>query len=248
MAWIKFPYPDAAYTYSAASLKKNWPRLHGGDAEPLPQDPALQAAWIAFHAGQFEQAVKSGLALGTAGYAVANKAACIYATYLEKSEAKKLGLYQEVAARCEQQQMERPRDAAGFYWHAYALGRYAQGISIAKALAQGIGGKVKASLDTTIKLEPGHADAHTALGVYHAQIIDKVGAKREEGIKHFKKALRLNPDSAIARIEYANALVMLDGKKKKQEALALYAEAAACMPADAMERLDVQLAKEELED
>lgn len=248
MAWIKFPYPDAAYTYSAASLKKNWPRLHGGDAEPLPQDAALQAAWIAFHAGQFEQAVKSGLALGTAGYAVANKAACIYATYLEKSEAKKLGLYQEVAARCEQQQMERPRDAAGFYWHAYALGRYAQGISIAKALAQGIGGKVKASLDTTIKLEPGHADAHIALGVYHAQIIDKVGAKREEGIKHFKKALRLNPDSAIARIEYANALVMLDGKKKKQEALALYAEAAACMPADAMERLDVQLAKEELED
>lgn len=248
MAWIKFPYPDAAYTYSAASLKKNWPRLHGGDAEPLPQDAALQAAWIAFHAGQFEQAVKSGLALGTAGYAVANKAACIYATYLEKSEAKKLGLYQEVAARCEQQQMERPRDAAGFYWHAYALGRYAQGISSAKALAQGIGGKVKASLDTTIKLEPGHADAHTALGVYYAQIIDKVGAKREEGIKHFKKALRLNPDSAIARIEYANALVMLDGKKKKQEALALYAEAAACMPADAMERLDVQLAKEELED
>ncbi len=257
MAWIKFPYPDATYTYSAASLKKNWPRLHVGDAEPLPQDAALQAAWIAFHAGQFEQAVKSGLALGTAGYAVANKAACIYATYLEKSEAKKLGLYQEVAARCEQQQVERPRDAAGFYWHAYALGRYAQGISIAKALAQGIGGKVKASLDTTIKLEPGHADAHTALGVYHAQIIDKVGAmiggltygaKREEGIKHFKKALRLNPDSAIARIEYANALVTLDGKKKKQEALALYAEAAACTPADAMERLDVQLAKEELED
>lgn len=91
MAWIKFPYPDAAYTYSAASLKKNWPRLHGGDAEPLPQDPALQAAWIAFHAGQFEQAVKSGLALGTAGYAVANKAACIYATYLEKSETKNWG-------------------------------------------------------------------------------------------------------------------------------------------------------------
>lgn len=257
MAWTKFPYSDDDYVYTAASLKKAWARLHAGDAEPLPKDAALVEAWIAFHAGEFEKAAKLGLDHGIDGYSVANKATCIYANYLEKSEKKKLAMFEEVASRCEEQQAEQPKNAAAYYWHAYALGRYAQGISIVKALSMGIGNKVKASLDMTIKLAPKHADAHISLGTYHAEIIDKVGAmiggltygaKKEEGLKFFKAALKLNPDSAIARIEYANGLVMLEGKKKMDDAVKLYEEAAACEPVDAMERLDVELAKEELED
>jgi tetratricopeptide (TPR) repeat protein len=257
MAWTKFPYADDAYVYTAASLKKAWARLHAGDAEPFPKDAALVDAWIAFHAGEFEKAAKLGLEQGMAGYSVANKATCIYANYLEKNEKKKLTMFEEVAERCEEQQAEMPKDASGYYWHAYALGRYAQGISIAKALAQGIGGKVKASLDMAIKLSPKHADAHIGLGTYHAEIIDKVGAmiggltygaKKEDGLKFYKQAMKLNPDSAIARVEYANGLIMLEGKKKMDEAIKLYEEAAACEPVDAMERLDVEMAKEELED
>lgn len=257
MAWTKFPYPDEQYVYTAASLKKAWARLRAGDAEPFPKDAVLVEAWIAFHAGEFEKAAKLGLEQGVDGYSVANKATCIYANYLEKSETKKLAMFEEVAKRCEEQQAEQPKNAAAYYWHAYALGRYAQGISIVKALSQGIGNKVKASLDMTIKLAPKHADAHIGLGTYHAEIIDKVGAmiggltygaKKEEGLKLFKAALKLNPDSAIARIEYANGLIMLEGKKKMDEAVKLYEEAAACEAMDAMERLDVELAKEELED
>ncbi len=257
MAWTKFPYPDETYVYTEASLKKAWARLHLGDAEPLPKKPALVQAWIAFHAGQFEEAVKLGLALGVDGYSVAHKASCIYATYLEKSDKKKSAMFEEVAERCERQQAEQPNNAAGFYWHAYSLGRYAQGISIVKALSLGIGAKVRASLDRTLALAPAHSDAHIALGTYHAEIIDKVGAmiggltygvKKDEAYKHFKTALALNPDSAIARIEYANALAMLDGKKKMEEAVALYEAAAACEPHDAMERLDVEAAKQELEE
>jgi hypothetical protein len=41
---------------------------------------------------------------------------------------------------------------------------------------------------------------------------------------------------------------MLEGKKKIDEAIKLYEEAAACEPADAMERLDVELVKKELAD
>jgi hypothetical protein len=162
-----------------------------------------------------------------------------------------------VAQRAEAQQAAEPKNANAFYWHAYALGRYAQGISIVKALAQGIGAKVRASLETTIKLAPRHADAHIALGSYHAEIIDKVGAmvggltygaKKDVGLKHYEMALKLNPGSAIARIEQANGLVMLEGKKALARAEKLYQEAAAGKPADAMERLDVELARGELED
>jgi hypothetical protein len=41
---------------------------------------------------------------------------------------------------------------------------------------------------------------------------------------------------------------MLEGERKMKEAEALYAEAAACEPMDAMERLDVEAARAELED
>lgn len=255
--WAKFPYADKKYQYTAATLKKAWDRLHRGDAEPFPKDEAVTEAWLAFHAGDFQKAAELGLKAGGAGVTAANKATAIYANYLEENEKTKLALFQQVAERAEAQQTAEPKNANAFYWHAYALGRYAQGISIAKALAQGIGGRVRASLDTTIKLAPRHADAHIALGSYHAEIIDKVGsmvggltygAKKDTGLKHYETALKLNPDSAIARIEFANGLVMLEGKKALAQAEKLYGEAAACEAHDAMERLDVELAKSELED
>ena len=49
-------------------------------------------------------------------------------------------------------------------------------------------------------------------------------------------------------IEYANGMVMLEGDNKMKEATKLYEQAAASKPLDAMERLDVEMAKAELED
>ncbi len=254
--WAKFPHADKKFRYTAAALKKSWDRLHKGDAEPFPKNDAVIDAWAAFHAGDFQTAAELGGEAGPDGVNVANKSQAIYANYLEANDSQKLGLFEEVASRAEQLQRDRPKNANAYYWQAYALGRYAQGISIAKALAQGIGGKVKAALETAIKLAPKHADAHIALGAYHAEVIDKVGAmiggltygaKKDAAMKHYQTALKLNPDSAIARIEYANGLVMLEGKKALKQAEQLYAEAAACEPMDAMEKLDVEQAKAEID-
>jgi hypothetical protein len=254
--WTAFPYDAAAYAYDTASLKKTWVRLHAGDAEPLPKDDKVLAAWALFHAGEFQKACETGLKAGVAGITVANKAQAIYANYLEKSEKNKLALFLEVAERAEAQQKSDANNPNAHYWMAYALGRYSQGISVAKALAQGLGSKVKNALETTIKLAPKHADAHIALGAFHAEVIDKVGkllgktqgADAAAGLKMYQQALKLNPASAIARVEYANGLVMLEGDKRMKEAEKLYAEAAECEPLDAMERLDVEMAKAELEE
>ena len=254
--WTAFPYASDVYHYDAATLKKKWGRLHAGDAEPQPKDDKLLAAWSLFHAGEFQKACEAGLKLGGAGITVANKAQAIYANYLERSERNKLALFLEVAERAQAQQADDAKNPNAYYWMAYALGRYSQGISVAKALAQGLGGKVKNALETTIKLAPKHADAHIALGTFHAEVIDKVGkllgktqgADAATGLKMYKEALKLNPTSAIAMVEYANGLVMLEGEKKMKEAEKLYADAAACTPMDAMERLDVEMAKAELEE
>jgi len=254
--WTAFPYDDVDYQLDLAKLKKQWARLHLGDAEPLPKDDKVLAAWALFHAGEFQKACEAGLKAGGAGITVANKAQSIYANYLEKSEKTKLAMFQEVAQRAEAQLAEDPKNPNAHYWMAYALGRYSQGISVAKALAQGLGSKVKSALETTIKLQPKHADAHIALGTFHAEVIDKVGkllgrtqgADSATGLKMFQQALKLNPGSAIAMIEYANGLVMLEGDKRMKEAEKLYAQAAQSDAADAMERLDVEMAKAELED
>jgi tetratricopeptide (TPR) repeat protein len=252
--WTAFPHD--LFDFDAASVKKQWARLHAGDAEPLPKDAKVLEAWVLFHRGEFQKAFDAGLKAGGAGITVANKAQAIHANYLEKSEKNKLAMFQEIAERAAAQQAEEPKNANAYYWQAYALGRYSQGISVAKALAQGLGSKVKGAFETTIKLAPKHADAHIGLGSFHAEVIDKVGgllgktqgADKATGLKMFQQALKLNPGSAIARVEYANGLVMLEGDKKMKEAEKLYAEAAECEPADAMEMLDVEMAKEELDD
>ena len=252
--WTAFPYD--LVDLDAAAVKKQWARLHAGDAEPLPKDAKVLDAWVLFHRGEFQKAHDAGLKAGGGGTTVANKSQSIYANYIEKSEKTRLAMFQEIAERAEAQQADEPKNPNAWYWQAYALGRYGQGISVAKALAQGLGAKVKGALETTIKLAPKHADAHIALGTFHAEVIDKVGsllgktqgADKATGLKLFQQALKLNPASAIAMVEYANGLVMLEGDKRMKEAEKLYADAAACAPADAMETLDVEMARAELED
>jgi tetratricopeptide (TPR) repeat protein len=254
--WTRFPHADKAYQLDAAALKRQWPRLHRGDAEPLPKDAAVLDAWRLYHAGEFAAAVEAAHAAGGTGMNAAVKAQAIYANYLEKNETAKLDLFEEAAGWADARRREAPKDANAHYLYAYATGRYGQGISVAKALAQGFGGKIKEALATAIKLEPKHADANIAYGAYQAEVIDKVGAlvagmtygaKKDSAIAHFEKAIKLNPDSAIARIEYANGLILLFGKSRLDDAQKLYEQAAACKPADAMERLDVELARSELE-
>lgn len=244
------------FDYDAATLKSLWPKLHAGDAEPFPKSAAVVDAWRLFHAGDFAGAIKAGLKAGGAGITVANKAQAIHATYVEKNEAKKQKAFLEIAERAAAQQQAEPDNANAWYFQAYALGRYGQSISIAEALAQGLGTTIKAALERAIQLSPKHADAHIALGAFHAEVIDKVGrllargqgADARSGLDALAAGLKLNPRSAITKIEAANGMVMIDGDKKLAEAEKLYQQAAACEPLDAMERFDVELAKAELED
>jgi tetratricopeptide (TPR) repeat protein len=254
--WTAFPYAGD-YRFDAASVRKHWARLHSGDAEPMPSNTRLLDAWALYHNGEFQKAMDAGLKIGLSGITLANKAACVYATYLEQREKTRLDMYREVAERAEAHAAQDPDNPNAHYWHAYALGRYSQGISVAKALAQGLGTRVKTSLERTIALQPRHADAHIALGSFHAEVIDKVGtliggmtygARKDVGLTLFQEAMRINLESALAMVEYANALLMLEGDQKLKEATRLYQQAAAFKPFDAAERLDVELAKAELDD
>lgn len=279
-AWAAFPHDAKAFTYSGDALKKAWPKLHAGDCEPYPDEKraaalikaagkaapknmdaaalatALQDAWRSFHHGDFQAAFDAGEALGPIGASVAVKAIGIHTTYLVEDDADKLKRFEQAAKIAEAAIKALPGEVNHHYRHAFALGRYSQGLSIAKALKDGIAGKVRASLDTALELAPKHAEGHTAMALYHAEIIGKIGAmiggltygaKASEAEKHIKEALKLTPASPIAHVEYGNLLMLLHGDKKEDDAAAAYETAAKCKPLDAMEALDAAYAKAELE-
>lgn len=250
--WAKFPYDQKAILHAGDALKKNWDALHKGDNEPFPKDAGLQEAWRQYHAGNFADAVAAG-----EGSVVAIKATSIYATHLEKKDAAKAKLFQGAMEMAAVLRNAEPENVNAHYQYAYAAGRYAQSVSVIKALKEGYGGKIKSALDTVLKIDSKHAEAHTAMGAYHAEIIDKIGAmvgkltygaSKDAAVEHYEKALKLTPQSPIAHIEFANGLLMLFGDKEMDKATKLYEKAANMKGRDAMEILDIEMAKAELED
>jgi len=280
--WNKFPHNNADFLYEGDSLFEHWPALHRGDRVEFPdaawvervleESPGaapnkydgdhaalaanIQEAWRCFHAGDFQKAVTLSEICGHLAHAAANKAAGVYATYLEPDEGRQQACYLAAIKRAEHAIENLPHDPNSHYFHAFNLGRYSQSISVVKALSQGIGGKIHTSLQNALELDPDHAEAHTAMGMYHAEIINKVGkmlgrmtygASATKALEHFERALELTPDSPIAHIEYGNGLYLLFDEEKLDEVTDLYITASELQPADAMEKLDVEAALAELE-
>lgn len=275
--WAAFPYPDKAFDYTGDKLAKAWPKLHAGDQEPFPDEKhvtkllkanpklgkdaakladALQDAWRAFHRGDFQEAYESGVAMKALGASAAIKAGGVHAGYLIKSDKDKLARYEALAKFADEAIIALPDEANSHFRRAFSLGRYSQCLSITQALAQGVASKVRTSLDAGLKLAPRHAEARTALGLYHAEIVGKVGgmlakltygASAAEAEKQLKEALNLTPDAPIAWLEYGNAQLLLYGDKREDEAAEAYAKAAKLKPRDAMEALDSAFAREQIE-
>ena len=279
--WTAYPHDASAFSYAGPALKKTWSRLHCGDGEGFPdakgiasaiaEDASLkkilkgdakaiaaelESGWRAFHSGDFQAATKAGDALGVFGAVLATKASGIYASSLCEDEAQKMALFQAGAERCEAAKSSFPDAANSHYFHAFALGRYSQCISITKALAQGLGGKIKTSLKAALELNPKHAEAHLAMAMYHAEIINKIGgmigkltygASADEAMKHFETARKLNPNAPVVHLEFGRGLILLNAKKNADAARSAFEAATKLKPIDAMEQLDIDAADAELE-
>ncbi len=279
-SWAKFPHDQKHFDYSGDKLKKAWAVLHAGDREPFPDDKraaalikaagkaapknadpefiagVLQQAWREHHRGDFQQAFEMANELGPIGASVACKALGIHAAYLVTDEAEQLKRFEQAGKIAETAITALPAEANSHYRYAYAMGRYSQGISIAKALKLGLATKVRDALKAALELEPKHAEAHTALALYHGEIIGKIGAliggmtygaKASEAEKHIQTALKLTPDSPIAHAEHGNLLLLLYGDKKEKDVVKAFEKAGKLKPHDAMEELDSDFAKSQLE-
>lgn len=251
-AWTLCP-DSCLQRFDSDQLQALWSRLHQKDLEPWPTDPALQQGWRRFHEGDFEAAASAGQAVGGArGASLEYRAVCTYATYVEPHEPARFARLQDVAERAQRQQALDPADASAWYWQGHALGRYSQGISVARALARGLGRQIRSALETCLRLAPGHIEAHLALARFHAETIDQVGeliggmvhgARKDLGLEHYGQALRLAPDSLIVLHEAADGLWMLSGETAQAQVTELLAHAATLAPLDAAESLYLRTAR-----
>ena len=261
--WEQLP-EDFTFDYDQDQLANIWDKLHAGDqyAYPLSLDEydeeilnAQGLAWLKYHNGDFQGAAEIGLDLADHGVVVLAKSVAAYCDYLCEDEDEVLKLLKSTMEICENA-TESMRDCANVHFvTALVMGRYSQRISITKALSQGLGGKIKTLLETTLSLEPNHAEAHTAMALYHAEIIDKIGAmiggltygaKKPIAMQHFEKSLQLTPDAPITSIEFANGILLLNGDEDR--ATELYQHACECEALDALQNCDISFAQDQFEE
>ena len=215
--WTKFPHADKAYAYERRGAEEALGRDCTAAMRAVSEGRRRSDAWRHYHAGEFQQAVEAGQTAGGAGINVANKAQAIYANYLEKPTSAKLALFEEAPSGPKRAAPKRPKDANAHYLYALR----------ARPLQPGHLGREGARAGPRRQDQGGARDGDQARaqarrrahrvrrlpGRSHRQGRRRwsagmtYGAKKDSALEHFQKALKLNPDSAIARIEYANGLI-----------------------------------------
>ena len=200
----------------------------------------VDEARTAFEEGRFLEAASLAEALGTSeGYALAAQSLAVYGHHVavgdERKEflerAMKLG---EEAVRADS------ANAEAYYRSAHAAGRYAQSVGKITALRRGLAGKIRGLLEDTLAISPDFAEAHMALGSWHAGIASAGRIARflykgnqNDAVIHFERALELEPDSRVILLEFALCLPELDREGGRERAVGLLSKAAGLPVRDA---------------
>ncbi len=243
-------YNGKVFDYSGNRLQQHWPQLHAGNLEPWPEDEAVQNAWRAYHEGRFADAVSLGQQVGGAGLVASAFAAVIYTHYLA-DENDKEELFKQAIEMAEQALASNPESPNAYYMYAVAVGRYSQFVNIIEALAQGIATKIKDAILKCLALQPEHIEGLVTFAGWNAEIVDKAGAmmagltygaKKEQAMELFEKAIASAGQSPVPAIEMAYGLLLMYGDLERDRAATLLDSAIILEPADAMQALDIEKA------
>jgi tetratricopeptide (TPR) repeat protein len=279
--WTPFRNHGAALDFGGERLREAWPRLHAGDREPFPDrewvgealaaearlgDAALgtdaekiatnlQDAWRAFHRGDFREAFERGDRVGPLGQAVAITADGVHAFFLMPDGPEKIARCQALVQRAGDVIDLLPLQPGSHYRYAWALGLLSRKLPPLQVLAEGLGSKLHAALDAALELDADYAEAHTALGLYFAEAVHRLGGTLskltlrvdpEAAEAHLRTAIRLTPDAPNAWVGLGVGLGLLDATAHAGERAQILARIAAMPPLDARQALEIAYAKRKL--
>lgn len=218
-------------------------------AAGMAQAQSQQAAKALYDSGKWQEAATAAAALNTSvGLALAAEAttggAALVADNAKKALFEKAQNYAKLAIKLD------PNNADAYFELARAQGRLAQYVGVFQSLP--LAQDMKKNLDQTIKMNPKMAGAYVALGLWNANLDvgglkgmagRAVGGLKSQVSPNFEKAIALEPNVAIHRIEYANALLTQGNKA----AAAAQLEKAVTINADTFwEKRDLDAAKAKL--
>ncbi len=191
--------------------------------------------------GEFKAAYEAAIQEGD--WVLAARAASFYAMYQATDKKERAAWFSKAEAAAKKAIKEDPENPEAYFELARALGRLAQYRGILQSLS--LASAVKENLDKALKLKPDYASALVALALWHLELSQKgvgwlYGASEKKVIPLFEKAIQLEPDRIIHRLEYAKALIRL-GKKK--EALKQLEVALSLPPRDARDRYVLEEAR-----
>ncbi len=219
---------------------------------------SIDEARTAFEEGRFLEAANLAEALGISeGYALAAQSLAVYGHHVAAEDERK-GFLERAMQLGEEAVRADSANAEAYYQSAHAVGRYAQSVGKLTALRRGLAGKIRGLLEDTLAIRPDFAEAHMALGSWHAGIASAgriarflYKGNRKNAVTHFDRALDLEPDSRVILLEYALNLPELDREDGRERARALLSRAAELPVRDAYEEFiqqDVLKALAELEE
>ena len=215
--------------------------LGSASAASLPEAQTL------LDQGNWQAAANAAAGLKTAeGYALAAKSFTLGADLLP--EAQKRSQLERAQSLAQQAVAADANNANAHFELARADGRLAQFSGILRSL--GLAGDVKRELDTTIRLNPKLAGAYVALGLWNAELTSKgfiatraTGADRAQIAPNFEKAIALEPNTPVHKMEYANALLL----QKNKAAAVAQLEKMVALPANTFwEKRDLATSKARL--
>ncbi len=192
-------------------------------------------------AGEFQAAYRQALDAGQ--YVLAARAASFYAMYQAQDRATKEAWFARAEKAAREAIRQNPNDPEGYFELARALGRLAQYRGILQSLS--LASAVRDNLNKALALKPDYAGAMVALALWNLELAQKgvgwlYGARIGRVVPLFEKAIRLEPEEIIHRVEYASALARMG---KKQAALAQLNVALGLAPKDARDRYEQERAQ-----
>ena len=200
----------------------------------------IDEARTAFEEGRFLEAANLAEALGTSeGYALAARSLAVYGHHVAAGD-ERMGFLERPMQLGEEAVRADSANAEAYYQSAHAVGRYAQSVGNVTALRRGLAGKIRGLLEDTLAIRPEFAEAHMALGSWHAGIVSAgriarflYKGNRKDAVFHYERALELEPDSKVILMEYALSLPELDREGGRERAGALLSRAAGLPVRDA---------------
>jgi tetratricopeptide (TPR) repeat protein len=209
----------------------------------------LQDAQALYAKGEFQKASETAVAAGGSdGLAFAAKANSIFAR--TRPAAEQEALYVKSEGFANQAIKLDAKNDAGYLELARVTGELASLRGVFAALTQGAATRMKDNLDKAIALNPKNATALVALASWNAQIGTSgagflFGADVGKVVPLMEKAIALEPNQIIHRVEYAKALLLLD-PKNKPKAIELLEKAVTLKANDVAEGFDLERAKKDL--